>query len=171
MELHQNKKETKGQTKEKRIIGIASDHGGFDLKLKLIALLQTANYEIKDFGAYQLNTADDYPDFVIPMAQAMAKREIERGIAICGSGVGACIAANKVDGVSAALITDSFSAHQGVEDDDMNVMCLGGNIIGQALAWELTQIFLNAKFKNEERFIRRLKKVDNWKETILKVRL
>lgn len=147
-------------------LGIASDHGGFELKVQLIELLKTTGYKIIDFGAYQFNADDDYPDFVIPMAKAVAKGEVSRGIAICGSGVGACIAANKVKGVRSALIMDSFSAHQGVEDDDMNVMCLGGNIIGQALAWELIQIFLNAKFKNEERFIRRLKKVDNWKETI-----
>lgn len=140
-------------------IGIASDHGGFDLKVQLVALLKAANYEIKDFGAYQFKADDDYPDFVIPMSMALAKGEITRGIAICGSGVGACIAANKVAGVRSALITDSFSAHQGVEDDNMNVMCLGGNITGHALAWELVQLFLNAKFKNEERFIRRLNKV------------
>lgn len=140
-------------------IGIASDHGGFDLKVQLVALLKAANYEIKDFGAYQFKADDDYPDFVIPMSMALAKGEITRGIAICGSGVGACIAANKVAGVRSALITDSFSAHQGVEDDNMNVMCLGGNITGHALAWELVQLFLNAKFKNEERFMRRLDKV------------
>ena len=140
-------------------IGIAADHGGFDLKVQLVALLKAANYEIKDFGAYQFKADDDYPDFVIPMSMALAKGEITRGIAICGSGVGACIAANKVAGVRSALITDSFSAHQGVEDDNMNVMCLGGNITGHALAWELVQLFLNAKFKNEERFMRRLDKV------------
>lgn len=153
------KQETKILNKEKILIGIASDHGGFDLKEQLVELLKIAGYEIKDFGAYQLNEGDDYPDFVIPLAKAMAKDEISRGIAICGSGVGACIAANKVDGVRAALITDSFSAHQGVEDDNMNILCLGGNITGHALAWELVQIFLNARFKNGERFLRRLNKV------------
>lgn len=153
------KQETKILNKEKILIGIASDHGGFDLKEQLVEFLKIAGYEIKDFGAYQLNVGDDYPDFVIPLAKAMAKDEISRGIAICGSGVGACIAANKVDGVRAALITDSFSAHQGVEDDNMNILCLGGNITGDALAWELVQIFLNARFKNGERFLRRLNKV------------
>lgn len=142
-----------------KAIGIASDHGGFELKVQLVALLKAANYKIKDFGAYQLNADDDYPDFVIPMSMALAKGEISKGIAICGSGVGACIAANKVAGVRSALITDSFSAHQGVEDDNMNVMCLGGHITGHALAWELVQFFLNAEFKNEERFKRRLNKV------------
>jgi putative hydrolase of the HAD superfamily len=140
-------------------IGVASDHGGFDLKVKLVSLLKTAGYEIKDFGAHQLNDGDDFPDFVIPMSEAVANGEVARGIAICGSGVGACIAANKITGVRSALITDSFSAHQGVEDDNMNVMCLGGRITGPSLAWELVQMFLNASFKNEERFLRRLDKV------------
>ncbi len=140
-------------------IGIAADHGGFELKVQLISLLQSAGYEVKDFGAYQLQTGDDFPDFVIPLSRAVANEEIIRGIAICGSGVGACVAANKIAGVRGALITDSFSAHQGVEDDNMNVMCLGGNITGPALAWELVQQFLHAQFKNEERFVRRLNKI------------
>ncbi|MFA5297310.1 MAG: RpiB/LacA/LacB family sugar-phosphate isomerase [Lutibacter sp.] len=140
-------------------IGVASDHGGFDLKVQLVALLKTAGYEVKDFGAHQLNDGDDFPDYVIPMAKAIANKEFTRGIAICGSGVGACIAANKIVGVRSALITDSFSAHQGVEDDNMNIMCLGGRITGPSLAWELVQLFLNARFKNEERFLRRLGKI------------
>jgi len=140
-------------------IGIAADHGGFELKVQLIADLKTAGYEVEDFGAHELVTGDDYPDFVVPLARAVAKGEITRGLAICGSGVGACVAANKVPGVRAALITDSFSAHQGVEDDDMNVMCLGGRITGYALSWDLVQMFLNANFKGDERFKRRLKKV------------
>ena len=102
---------------------------------------------------------DDFPDFVIPLVKAVASKEVFRGLAICGSGVGACIAANKVPGVRAALITDSFSAHQGVEDDNMNVMCLGGRITGYNLALELVLNFLNACFKREERFIRRLGKI------------
>jgi ribose 5-phosphate isomerase B len=140
-------------------IGIAADHGGFKLKVQLIADLKTAGYEVKDFGAHELVTGDDYPDFVVPLARAVAKGEITRGLAICGSGVGACVAANKVPGVRAALITDSFSAHQGVEDDDMNVMCLGGRVTGYALSWDLVQAFLNAHFKGAERFKRRLEKV------------
>jgi ribose 5-phosphate isomerase B len=159
MELQQNIEETATPDKSLNLIGISADHGGFALKEQLIPLLKTIGYEIKDFGAYQLNDGDDYPDFVIPMAKAVAKEEISRGIAICGSGVGACIAANKVNGIRSALITDSFSAHQGVEDDNMNIMCLGGNVTGQKLAWELVQLFLNAKFKKEERFVRRLDKV------------
>ena len=140
-------------------IGIAADHGGFKLKVQLIENLKAAGYEVVDFGATELVEEDDYPDFVVPMARAVAIGEVIRGIAICGSGVGACIAANKVSGVRAALITDSFSAHQGVEDDNMNVMTLGGRVIGQALSWDLIKIFLSASFKGTERFNRRLAKV------------
>ena len=140
-------------------IGIAADQGGFELKVQLTAALKAAGYEIMDFGAHELVTGDDYPDFVVPLAKAVAMGEVTRGLAICGSGVGACVAANKVPGVRAALITDSFSAHQGVEDDDMNVMCLGGRVTGQALSWDLVQTFLGAQFKGDERFRRRLAKV------------
>ena len=140
-------------------LGIASDHGGFELKAQLAAALGAVGYEVLDFGAHELVTGDDYPDFVVPLAKAVAKGEVSRGLAICGSGVGACVAANKVSGVRAALITDCFSAHQGVEDDDMNVMCLGGLVTGYALAWDLVQIFLDAHFKEDERLNRRLEKV------------
>ena len=140
-------------------IGIAADHGGFELKGQLAAALKAAGYEVADFGAHELVTGDDYPDFVAPLARAVARGEVTRGLAICGSGVGACVAANKVTGARAALITDSFSAHQGVEDDDMNVMCLGGRVTGHALAWDLVQTFLSARFKGSERFQRRLAKV------------
>ena len=147
-----------------KIIGISSDHGGFELKTQITDLLKTAGYKIKDFGAFQLNPQDDYPDFVIPLSIAVSKGEVSRGIAICGSGVGACIAANKIPGVRSALITESFSAHQGVEDDNMNIMCLGGRVTGPSLAWELVQLFLNANFKKEERFQRRLDKVSQWEK-------
>jgi ribose 5-phosphate isomerase B len=140
-------------------IGIAADHGGFELKAQLTAALKAAGYEVTDFGAHELVAGDDYPDFVIPLARAVAAGEVTRGLAICGSGVGACVAANKVSGVRAALITDSFSAHQGVEDDDMNVMCLGGRVTGQALSWDLVRTFLGARFKGDDRFRRRLAKV------------
>ena len=140
-------------------IGIAADHGGFELKVQLIAALKAAGYEMVDFGAHELEPGDDYPDFVVPLAKAVASGEVTRGLAICGSGVGACVAANKVPGVRAALITDSFSAHQGVEDDDMTVMCLGGGVTGYALSRDLVQTFLNAHFKGNERFKRRLAKV------------
>jgi ribose 5-phosphate isomerase B len=141
-------------------IGIAADHGGFEMKQYLILSLQTAGYKVADFGAYSLVMEDDYPDYIIPLAKAVADGEIIRGIAVCGSGVGACIAANKVPGVRAALITDSFSAHQGVEDDDMNVLCLGGRVTGQALSWDVTTSFLDARFIGSERFNRRLKKLE-----------
>ncbi|HCE57811.1 MAG TPA: ribose-5-phosphate isomerase [Prolixibacteraceae bacterium] len=140
-------------------IGIAADHGGFELKVQLVAALTFAGYVVTDFGAFELKDGDDYPDYVVPLAKAVSMGEVTHGLAICGSGVGACIAANKVHGVRAALITDSFSAHQGVEDDDMNIMCLGGGITGSALAWELVQAFLKAGFKAEEKYIRRLNKV------------
>lgn len=140
-------------------VGIAADHGGFELKMQLKTLLNEAGYILTDFGAYELISGDDYPDYILPMARAIAKGEMLRGIAICGSGVGACVAANKVHGIRTALITDSFSAHQGVEDDNMNVLCLGGSVTGFSLAWELVQIFLRAAFKSDERFKRRIDKV------------
>ena len=140
-------------------VGIAADHGGYELKVYLTADLKAAGHEVMDFGARELVEGDDYPDFVVPLARAVASGEVARGLAVCGSGVGACVAANKVTGARAALITDSFSAHQGVEDDDMNVMCLGGRVTGHALAWDLVQTFLNARFKGSERFQRRLAKV------------
>jgi ribose 5-phosphate isomerase B len=140
-------------------IGIAADHGGFALKETIHSYLVSSGHEVKDFGAYILNDQDDYPDFVIPLAAAVAGKEIERGIAICGSGVGASVAANKVAGVRASLISDHFSAHQGVEDDDMNLLCMGGRVIGNMLAQELVDTFLNATFTGEERHLRRLKKV------------
>jgi ribose 5-phosphate isomerase B len=140
-------------------IGVAADHGGFALKAQMATALKASGFEVTDFGAHELIEGDDYPDFVVPLARAVARGEVTRGLAICGSGVGACVAANKVSGVRAALITDPFSAHQGVEDDDMNVMCLGGLVTGQALAWDLVQAFLSAHFKGAERFGRRLAKV------------
>ncbi|HKI49946.1 MAG TPA: RpiB/LacA/LacB family sugar-phosphate isomerase, partial [Desulfobacteria bacterium] len=105
-------------------IGIAADHGGYDLKERLIQELRNSGNRLTDFGAAHRDSKDDYPQFVIPLAKAVARKEVTRGIAICGSGVGACIAANKIKGVRAALIMDGFSAHQGVEDDDMNIICL-----------------------------------------------
>lgn len=140
-------------------IGVAADHGGFELKERLAEVLRTAGYDVVDFGARELVPDDDYPDFVVPMARAVAGGDVSRGLAVCGSGVGACVAANKVPGARAALITDSFSAHQGVEDDDMNIICLGGRVTGPALAWDLAQTFLKACFTGDERFKRRLAKV------------
>jgi ribose 5-phosphate isomerase B len=140
-------------------VGIAADHGGFELKEKLIDALKSAGYEVKDFGAYKLELTDDYPDFVIPLAHAVAKGEVERGLAICGSGVGACVVANKVPGIRASMIMDPFSARQGVEDDNMNIICLGGRIIGYELAWSLIKTFLAAEFSGAQRHRRRLAKV------------
>jgi ribose 5-phosphate isomerase B len=140
-------------------IGIAADHGGFELKSIIMTFLEHAGYELVDFGAFELNVTDDYPDFIIPLAEAVALKKVERGIAICGSGVGASVAANKVNGVRAALIHDHFSAHQGVEDDDMNIICLGGRVTAFMAAEELILAFLAANFTGEERLKRRLQKV------------
>jgi ribose 5-phosphate isomerase B len=141
------------------LIGLATDHGGYVLKEPILKALHDSGHEVRDFGAYSLNPDDDYPDFVIPLARAVAQGEVERGIAMCGSGVGASFTANKVPGVRSALIHESFSAHQGVEDDDMNLLCLGGRVVGFALAWEIIQIYLAARHVKAERFERRLKKV------------
>lgn len=140
-------------------IGIAADHGGFALKQIIQPYLISLNYEVVDYGAYVQDDLDDYPDFVTPLAKAVSSKEIERGIAVCGSGVGAAIVANKVKGVRASLINDYFSAHQGVEDDDMNLLCLGGRITGSAVAKELVKGFLDARFSGGEKYVRRLNKI------------
>jgi ribose 5-phosphate isomerase B len=140
-------------------VGIASDHGGFELKAQISDLLRSAAHEVVDFGALHSSPGDDYPDYVIPLVRAVAAGLVERGVALCGSGVGASICANKVAGVRAGLIHDVFSAHQGVEDDDMNVFCLGGKVIGSALAWELIETFLSARFSGAPRHQRRVDKV------------
>jgi len=140
-------------------IGIAADHGGFELKEQLMAYLKPLGYEIEDFGAHELDTSDDYPDFIVPLAQAVAAGKLSRGIAVCGSGVGASVAANKIAGARAALITEHFSAHQGVEDDDLNIICLGGRITGYVAAEELVMAFLGAEFSGADRHRRRLEKV------------
>lgn len=141
-------------------IGIASDHGGFEIKQQLKQSLLKLNYTVVDFGNHINDPGDDYPDFVIPLAKAVANGDVQRGIAVCGSGVGASIAANKVDGARAALVHDHYAAHQGVEDDDMNILCLGGRIIGIEKATELSETFLKARFSNAERHLRRLGKID-----------
>ena len=140
-------------------VGIASDHGGFDLKHELIGQLHRAGHEIIDFGADSLREDDDYPDFVIPLGCAVAASQVERGVAICGSGVGASVCANKIPGVRASLIHDHFSARQGVEDDHMNILCMGGRTVGAAVAWDLVQTFLAAQFCQADRHLRRLSKV------------
>ncbi|NJL75344.1 MAG: RpiB/LacA/LacB family sugar-phosphate isomerase [Saprospiraceae bacterium] len=147
-------------------IGIAADHGGFALKEQIIELIQTLGHEVIDFGALTYDAQDDYPDFIIPLAQAVTTRKVHKGIAVCGSGVGAAIAANKVKGARASVITDSYSARQGVEHDAMNIMCLGGRITGIAVAEELVKAYVDAAYTNEDRHNRRLGKVEtlenNW---------
>ncbi len=140
-------------------IGIATDHGGYTLKVDLLERLLKAGHEVIDFGAESLNSTDDYPDFVVPLARAVASGKVDRGIAVCGSGVGASICANKVAGAKAALVMDHFSARQGVEDDHMNILCVGGRVAGPEVAWDLIQAFLAAKYSSEERHLRRLAKV------------
>ncbi len=145
-------------------VGIAADHAGFRLKEELVPLLRDAGYEVVDFGNHQLVPDDDYPRFVVPLARAVAQRAVERGIAVCGSGVGASVAANKIPGVRAALIHDVFSAHQGVEDDDMNLISLGGHVVGDRVAFELAHAFLSARFRGIERYRRRLAQVARLEE-------
>jgi ribose 5-phosphate isomerase B len=140
-------------------IGIATDYGGFDLKVKLLARLRDAGHEVVEFGAHTLTPEDDYHDFDIPLAQSVVAEKVERGVAVCGSGGGTSVCANKIKGVRACLIEDHFSARQGVEDDDLNLICLGGRIEDPALAWDLVQTFLAAKFSRAPRHVRRLQKV------------
>lgn len=140
-------------------VGIATDHGGFGLKEELVARIRAAGHEVVDFGAHGLDPDDDYPDFVVPLARAVVAGKVDRGVAICGSGVGASVCASKVQGVHACLIHDHFSARQGVEDDHMNVLCMGGRTVGPEVAWDLVQTFLAAEFSRAERHLRRLGKV------------
>jgi ribose 5-phosphate isomerase B len=140
-------------------LGIAADHGGFALKQELAAQLRAGGHEVVDFGAQTLTPDDDYPDFVIPLARAVAAGNVERGLAICGSGVGAAVCANRIPGVRACLIHDHFSARQGVEDDHLNILCMGGRTVGPAVAWDLAQTFLAATFSQAPRHLRRLQKV------------
>ena len=140
-------------------IGIAADHGGYDMKQKLHILLSARGHKVVDFGNSSYDRDDDYPDFAIPLARAVAEGTVERGVLLCGSGIGASIAANKIDGVRAAVCHDDFSARQGVEDDDMNILCLGGLTTGVAVAWNCVKSFLSAKFSGAERHLRRLAKV------------
>jgi ribose 5-phosphate isomerase B len=140
-------------------VGIATDHGGFALKEELVAHLRTAGHQVVEYGATALTPGDDYPDYVIPLARAVAGGKVERGVAVCGSGVGASVCANKIPGVRAALIHDHFSARQGVEDDHMNIICMGGRTVGPAVAWDLVETFLAARFSQAERHLRRLCKV------------
>lgn len=145
-------------------VGIAADHEGFELKTEILVALNQSGFDVVDCGAFDLNTGDDYPDFVVPLARSVSRGETERGIAICGSGIGACIASNKVRNARAGLIHDVFSARQGVEDDDMNIICLGAKLVEFPFAWELIQVFLAARFSGEQRFRRRLGKIEQVEE-------
>jgi ribose 5-phosphate isomerase B len=140
-------------------VGIATDHGGFGLKEQLLVRLRAAGHEVVDFGAHSLNPDDDYPDYVTPLGRAVAAGTVDRGVAVCGSGVGANVCANKIKGVRACLIEDHFSARQGVEDDHLNLICVGGRIEGPEQAWDLVQTFLAAEFSQAPRHLRRLRKV------------
>ena len=140
-------------------VGIAADHGGYEMKEKIYILLGANGHRVVDFGNLVYDSDDDYPDFAIPLARAVAAGVVERGVLLCGSGIGASIAANKIDGVRAAVCHDDFSARQGVEDDNMNILCLGGRTTGIAVAWDCVKSFLAAKFTGAERHLRRLAKV------------
>jgi len=145
-------------------VGIATDQGGFGLKGEFVAQLRGAGHEVVDFGAHSLNPSDDYPDFVIPLARAIVAGNVERGVAICGSGVGASVCANKIVGARAGLVHDHFSAKQGVEDDHRNIICMGGRTVGPSVAWDLVQTFLAADYSQAERHLRRLAKVASLQE-------
>jgi ribose 5-phosphate isomerase B len=140
-------------------IGIATDHGGFALKQHLAERLSRQGHEVVDFGNRSLVAEDDYPDFALPLADAVARKRVERGIALCGSGVGVCIAANKVPGARACLVCNERAARQGVEDDDMNLLCLAGQGADPMRAWSLVQAFLAARFSGLQRHTRRVGKI------------
>ena len=140
-------------------VAFAADHGGAELKAELLARLADTGHELIDLGGDGSDPTDDYPDVARRLAHAIRDGEADRGILVCGSGIGACVAANKVRGVRAAIAHDTYSARQGVEHDDMNVICLGGRVVGYALAWELIETFLAAKFTGEARHLRRLRKI------------
>ena len=140
-------------------IAIGADHGGYSVKAPLKQLLESQGHTVIDLGADSLDPADDYPDFAKAVAEHVASGHVDRGIVLCGSGVGAAVASNKVRGVRASVGHDTYSAHQGVEHDDLNDLCLGARIIGEALAQEIVSAFASAKFSGEERHKRRLGKL------------
>ena len=140
-------------------IALGSDHAGFDLKRKVAGALQAMGHDVQDLGAHDYDPLDDYPDFARLVAEAVAGGTAERGVLVCGSGVGASVAANKVRGVRAAMCHDTYSAHQGVEHDDMNVLCMGARVIGEELARDVLASFLGAAFTGEERHVRRVDKI------------
>ena len=140
-------------------IAIANDHAGYDLKMTLLPFLTKNGYEVLDLGAQTAEIPSDYPDYAVVVAEAIKSGKAERGVLVCGSGVGVSVAANKVPGIRAAMCHDTFSARQGVEDDSMNVLCLGGRVIGPELATEVIKSYLAAEFSGLERHERRLNKV------------
>ena len=139
-------------------IAVSCDHGGYPLKGDILSVIEAGGHQLIDFGTFS-DEPVDYPDFVALTAQAVASGEVDRGIVLCGSGVGACITANKFRGVFACLCHDTYSAHQGVEHDDMNVLCLGARIVGPELAKEIVQSFLEAHFSGVDRHVRRVGKI------------
>ncbi len=143
-------------------IAVASDHGGFELKNKIVSILKEKNFNVIDLGNSVYDPEDDYPDFAHKLAESVASGETDKGIAICGSGVGACVTVNKTKGIRASVCHDTYSAHQGVEHDNMNVLCLGARIIGEETAKELVYAFVNAKFINEGKYKRRLDKLNQF---------
>ena len=140
-------------------IAVGADHAGCSLKTPIIELLRSQGHEVADLGPYALDPEDDYPDYARAVAKRVAAGQADRGIMVCGSGVGASVAANKVRGVRASVCHDTYSAHQGVEHDDMNVLCLGARIVGEEVAKELATTFVAARFSGEERHQRRLAKI------------
>jgi ribose 5-phosphate isomerase B len=148
-------------------VAIGADHGGFAMKEQLVKRLAAEGHEVIDFGNPVFDAADDYPDFAIPLAEAVAEGDVERGILLCGSGVGASVAANKVIGARAALCHDRYSARQGVEDDAVNILCLGGRTTGIEVAWDCVEAFLSAKFSGAARHRRRLEKVKELERSCL----
>jgi ribose 5-phosphate isomerase B len=148
-------------------IVIGADHGGYPLKISLAEFIQKLGHEVLDIGAFN-DDPSDYPDFARLVAENIMSGEAQRGVLICGSGVGASVAANKFKGIRASVCHDTYSAHQGVEDDDMNVLCLGARIIGDELAREIVRAYLDARFKNFDRYRRRLRKVAKLEELWMK---
>jgi ribose 5-phosphate isomerase B len=146
-------------------VAVASDHGGYSLKARMIEELRRLGHTVADLGGDGTNPVDDYPDYAKAVAEAIQGGRAERAVLICGSGAGACVAANKFHGIRAATCHDSFSAHQCVEDDNCNVLCMGARVVGPELAAELVRIYANAKFSGEERHKRRVAKVASFEKT------
>ncbi len=147
------------------IVAVGTDHAGFALKSAVTDVIRASGHEVLDCGAFEVDPGDDYPDFAARVSRAVIEGRATRGVLLCGSGVGASVAANKITGIRAALCHDTFSAHQGVEDDSMNVIALGARVVGPALATEIVAAFLRAEFSGAERHRRRLEKVNALEQT------